>query len=308
MRTFSAFSAAGKWFRGNCHCHTTLSDGRQTAAELVEVYRKRGYDFLVLTDHGRDQEDPRSLQRPGLLVINGAELHPPVKAAAPESHHIVGIGMKGCPSEARVKRATARWCIDWIHRNGGIAVYAPPYWSGHAVDSMTEGTRAFGMEAFNTVTEAKRGLGDSSVHLDQMLGRGVRWRVFAADDTHRAERDAGGAWIMVKAKTLTRSGIMSAIRKGHFYASCGPEIRSLSFSRGVARIECSPVRKIGWYSYGPRGLPQTDRRGSLTEGEFSVKALPETAFYLRVEITDAKGRKAWANPIWRDKKTGRWGD
>jgi DNA polymerase (family 10) len=37
--------------RGDLHSHTTLSDGRNTLAEMAEAARERGYAYLALTDH-----------------------------------------------------------------------------------------------------------------------------------------------------------------------------------------------------------------------------------------------------------------
>ncbi len=37
--------------RGDLHCHTTLSDGRNTLEEMAEAARARGYTYLAVTDH-----------------------------------------------------------------------------------------------------------------------------------------------------------------------------------------------------------------------------------------------------------------
>jgi len=37
--------------RGDLHCHTTLSDGRNTLEEMAEAARSRGYAYLAITDH-----------------------------------------------------------------------------------------------------------------------------------------------------------------------------------------------------------------------------------------------------------------
>ncbi len=37
--------------RGDLHCHTTLSDGRNTLEEMAAGARDRGYEYLALTDH-----------------------------------------------------------------------------------------------------------------------------------------------------------------------------------------------------------------------------------------------------------------
>ncbi|MGC1165432.1 MAG: DNA polymerase/3'-5' exonuclease PolX [Solirubrobacterales bacterium] len=37
--------------KGDLHSHTTLSDGRNTLAEMAEAGRDRGYDYMAITDH-----------------------------------------------------------------------------------------------------------------------------------------------------------------------------------------------------------------------------------------------------------------
>jgi len=37
--------------RGDLHCHTTLSDGRQSLEQMAEAARARGYEYLAITDH-----------------------------------------------------------------------------------------------------------------------------------------------------------------------------------------------------------------------------------------------------------------
>src|SRR4051794_238790 len=37
--------------RGDLHCHTTLSDGNQSAEEMAAAARERGLEYLALTDH-----------------------------------------------------------------------------------------------------------------------------------------------------------------------------------------------------------------------------------------------------------------
>ena len=39
--------------RGDLHCHTTWSDGRDTARAMAEAAKKRGYTYLAITDHSR---------------------------------------------------------------------------------------------------------------------------------------------------------------------------------------------------------------------------------------------------------------
>jgi hypothetical protein len=42
---------AGRWYRGDLHSHTVHSDGLNTIPELAAYARRRGLDFLAITDH-----------------------------------------------------------------------------------------------------------------------------------------------------------------------------------------------------------------------------------------------------------------
>lgn len=41
----------GQFYKANLHCHTTLSDGKKTPAEVKEIYQKLGYSIVAYTDH-----------------------------------------------------------------------------------------------------------------------------------------------------------------------------------------------------------------------------------------------------------------
>jgi hypothetical protein len=44
-------SDAKRWFKGNTHTHSLWSDGNDFPEMIVDWYRKKGYDFLALSDH-----------------------------------------------------------------------------------------------------------------------------------------------------------------------------------------------------------------------------------------------------------------
>ncbi len=46
-----AFSAPGKFYRGNLLTHSTRSDGKISPEEVCKRYRERGYDSNCLSDH-----------------------------------------------------------------------------------------------------------------------------------------------------------------------------------------------------------------------------------------------------------------
>jgi hypothetical protein len=126
----------------------------------------------------------------------------------------------------------------------------------------------------------------------------------AADDAHGTEHDCFHAWINVKASKLTTEGIMEALRSGAFYSTLGPEIYNVD----LVDIEEDPVKKgkkivvscqaaqsITFKSQRSRGKHITATKGNLlTEAEYLV---PNSAKYVRVEVTAPDGKKAWTNPF-----------
>jgi DNA polymerase (family 10) len=52
--------------RGDLHCHTTLSDGRNTLEEMVSAARERGYAYLAVTDHSSSFGFGEDVQRADL--------------------------------------------------------------------------------------------------------------------------------------------------------------------------------------------------------------------------------------------------
>ena len=76
--------------RGELHCHSTASDGRNTIEQMAETARERGYAYIAITDHsashgfGNDVqpdelraqvEHIRSLEIEGITVLAGSEVN-----------------------------------------------------------------------------------------------------------------------------------------------------------------------------------------------------------------------------------------
>lgn len=63
-----------RWLAGDTHSHTTNSDGKLTYQEIALKARKKGLDFLILTDHNNTTEGLGMPRVNGLTVIRGLEL------------------------------------------------------------------------------------------------------------------------------------------------------------------------------------------------------------------------------------------
>ena len=295
------FETEGTWFKGNVHTHTTNSDGHMTSEQIVLRYREAGYDFLSITDHGV-LTDTRELSGPDLLMIPGEEICVGSSERG-RFNHIVGLNIDGeLPVKDFQRWESPQRVVDLIRELGGVAILAHPYWSELNMNDMTKFEGYIGVEVYNTTCDLTIGRGHSNVHWDDLLAMGRRLLGFAVDDAHCLVKpllplDLCEAWISVKARDLMAESIMDSIRDGCFYSSNGPEIRGIEVSRREVRVTSSPVRSIAFVSNGGHGESKTVNEGSLEEAVYIVRG---TEAYIRIEITDWNGRKAWANPIYME--------
>ena len=51
MRDKELLPEAGKFYKGNLHSHTIVSDGIMTPEQSKRAYKERGYQILAFTDH-----------------------------------------------------------------------------------------------------------------------------------------------------------------------------------------------------------------------------------------------------------------
>jgi hypothetical protein len=290
----------GEWFKGNVHTHTTRSDGTKTPEELIEIYKEAGFDFLSITDHGI-VVDPEGLDGKGLLLVPGSEMCIG-KSEAGQLYHIVTLGVdETLPFKDFDYGVDPQKVIDYTNEVGGIAIVAHPYWSGLCHCDLLVLRDYHGVEIYNTSCDYERNTGLSAVHIDGLIVAGLEPFIYATDDHHGAVRpnlpiDACEAWINVKAESLTVENILEAIKKGHFYASTGPEIKDITIDdNGVISVECSPAKYISFVSTPSLGLKEHEMGEPLTKAVYPGRP-GET--YVRIEVTDYEGRTAWSNPIY----------
>ena len=296
------FREEGRWFKGNVHTHSTASDGTRTPEQLVEIYSDAGYDFLSITDHSV-VTDVEGLGDPSFLLIPGEEMCIG-RTHANQPYHLVALGIQETlPFRDFDRDLNPQLVIDHVNDAGGIAILAHPYWSGLNHRDMMEIDGYHGVEIYNTGCDFERNTGVSASHIDGIIVSGRRPWIYAVDDHHGAERpllplDAAVAWIMVKSKSLRADDILSSIRRGLFYSSTGPEIRDITIDdEGVISVECSPAKEISFVSTPSLGIKYYAEGSPLTSASYRGR-LGET--YVRIEVTDYAGGRAWSNPIYNE--------
>jgi len=293
------FSAAGRWYKGNLHTHTSNSDGVLSAQQMAYLYQRSGYDFLSITDHGR-LTDVQGLSKPDFLVIPGEE----VSVGTTEvntTFHLVAINIEEeIPVKEGDRQESPQKVIDLIRAQGGEAILGHPYWSLLSIHDILPLEGYLGLEIYNTTCFYSVAKGHSLTHWDGLLTRGRRPLGFATDDAHwhfsdHRPNDACGAWIMVKAHNLSLEDILKAVREGLFYASNGPEIRDLRILGNEIHMETSPVRAINFVANLSHGERFTAiNSDALTNAMYKVQGKEK---YVRIECVDAEGKMAWSNPI-----------
>lgn len=303
-----AFDRPGRFWRGNLHTHSNLSDGCLTPEEVCRRYRAEGYDFISLTDHfigqyGYPIADTRPFRGNGFTTIPGAELHSGAMENG-ELWHILAVGLPedfeppNAPGFRPVEHQESGADLATRARAAGAYVaIAHPEWSGLT----TEDARA--IEAAHAVEVYNHGcaIGCDRPHgfytLDQLLTEGRRLDLCATDDAHFTEPDHFGGWVMVKAEKNDPDALLEALKDGAYYASTGPEIRAVHWEESQVVVESSAASAVivqgrGSAAVAVHGVSMT--RTAVPLARFAASP------WLRVTVVDPAARRAWCNPHYRD--------
>lgn len=285
------FADKGKWYKGNLHTHTSLSDGRLSPDEAVAVYKAKGYDFMALTDHWVQSNTE---QKNGMLMISGCEFDTGDMVNM-RIFHIIGVGMK-CPVQLEHNVMNApQVLIDAVLAAGGEAILAHPCWSVMDPADIHKIHGICGAEIFNSTSDlpVNGRRADSGVYFDMWGTDGRFVNCMAADDSHQYAGEQTRSFIIVNATALSRDAIMQSLHDGNYYASQGPLIDSVTFDVNKVKIKCPKVETVVFYS---NTVWCEDRvfTGGVEEAEYIIK---DTDKYVRIELIDDKGRMAWTSPV-----------
>lgn len=304
------FSAPGRFWRGNLHTHSTLSDGALPPERVIEAYRDAGYDFIQLSEHFVERfhwpiADTRRWRVNDFTTLIGAELHAPATKVG-ELWHILAAGLPldfAAPTAAE----TGPEIAARARAQGAFVAIAHPAWSQLTIEDGRALASAHAVEIYNHGSAVENDRGDGFYLMDQLLNEGRRLSAIATDDAHfhHGDYDAFGGFVEVKAESLEPEALLEALKAGHFYSSQGPRLYDVSFSAGEASIECSPVQAITLVTGTSRALAKVGRQITgatfdLTQVARNNRAAGAPATWARATVIDAAGRRAWTNPIWVD--------
>ena len=278
------------FFKGNTHAHTRVSDGAVAPEECMRQYKEAGYDFLAITDHWKvgSRGDYH-----GMLVLPGVEYDFTFPS---QVLHLVCLFEEAKDADGIVRGMNHMDVIERVNAAGGLVIAAHPAWSLNTPDFLSNLDGVGIAEVYNTVSgEPFNGpRANSEGILDVTAANGKLFNLAAADDSHYYRGEQCVAFTVVQAEELTAGAILAALRRGSFYASQGPEFRSLEWNGEELAIETSPVSRISVISNRCWVKDRCIEGEGLTERVYRVQ--PGETF-LRVQITDANGKKAWSNPV-----------
>ncbi len=309
------------WFRGDLHGHSLHSDAGWSVEEFGSDAERRGLDFAFLTDHNTISglgELPTSNQGMTRLFA-GVELttyfgHGLVLGT---DRHVDWRIRDGETMAARVAE---------IQAENMLFVIAHPMARGHPwctgcnwqYPDVYPGP-ATHVEVWNRAWSIPH-----NEHALQLyygwLGRGCKVLATCGSDTHGPKGRDGAGYNVVYAQDLTQGEILTAMEKGQFYLSSGPELEVEAHTDtgeifGIGQSAPSPVAAVSIRArHTPHG--STLRLLSASPGNGCARLIHETGLkgdaqleldqadfawnsFLIVEIRDAKRQLcALSNPIY----------
>ena len=303
-----AFTAPGRFWRGNLHTHSNRSDGALEPEEVCRRYKAEGYDFIALTDHfigpyGYPIVDTKPFRDNSFTTILGAEIHSGAMENG-ELWHILAVGL---PEDFAPSNAPGFHPVDGQETGpelaararaaGAYVAVAHPEWGGLSLADARSIDAAHAVEVYNHGCQVGADRAEGFWHLDRLLEEGRRLTLCATDDAHFSEPDHFGGWTMVKAEENTPEALLEALKAGHCYASTGPEIHQVEWKEDAVSVETSPCTAVIIQGKGSAATAQHGdglTRSTLPLDRFSASP------WLRLTVVDGAGRRAWTNPVWRE--------
>lgn len=302
-----AFIGNTKMLKGGLHCHTTRSDGKGSPEEVIRLHYDNGYDFLALTDHRKYNYKNFAPELP-ITIIPGMEFDTKTFAdnglrcfhtvcLGPEKENGNGYSQDETFISSHAKSSEEYQPeLDKLHENGNLTIYCHPEWSGTPARYFETQKGNFAMEIWNTGCAFICDMDRDAAYWDELLGQGKIIYGVATDDGHAMNEHCNG-WVMVNAENSI-GAILTALKNGEFYSSCGPEIYDFYVEDGKAVVECSAAVKVRFHAdKHPTRIVRAEKDG-ITHAEFMLDGSWEGPYeYVRATVIDKDGKYAWTNPI-----------
>lgn len=276
------YADSGSWYRGNLHVASARGLGRDLPSAIGAWYAAHGFSFLGISDVNTSTWTSEYSSRSFPAI--------PMLDASYTFGDLLAINIDHWLPASNLQQA-----VDWIARDGGLAVLAAPQSIAKPIDERTvlSTKNLFGIEVYNARL-APSGQADATALWDHMLSSGQRVYALAGDDIQSLDDPAAGkAWIDVQAAALDPEYLLNSLRRGAFYASTGAEFVSLSLSGRTISAQATPGSVLRFIGRDGRLLKLT----SAPAGSYQVAG---DEGYVRIEAIRDDGARAWSQPFYLD--------
>lgn len=284
--------SAKKYYKGNTHAHTTRSDGLKAPEETMRLFKDAGYDFLVISDHWQNMPVQ---DFEGMLVMTGEEFD---FTFPDQLLHVTAMFPNQAAAQGFDRSMDYKSVIEKINAVGGAAIAAHPAWSLNTPDFLAKLEGVCAAEVYNTFsgTPWNAPRADSGAVLDLVAAAGRLLPQVAADDCHFYTGEQCKSYTMLQADSLSPEDVIAAMKRGSFYASQGPEFVDVELTEDELIVRTSPVSQICFISNLCWAEGRCRCGENLTESVYKLHR-DEGERFIRCEITDAQGRRAWLSPV-----------
>ncbi len=279
----------GTRVKAGFHCHSSNSDGGLTPEETIRRYRQLGYHCVGITDHKR-LTPIESYSDDDFVAVNSLE-----NGGVPD---IIGVNVgHAVPEDLTLSERAAR-----LAEQGGFTIAAHPTYEAATPSIFVSCPHLMAMEIYNAYCDGAYANGYATELWDMVLGQGKRILGVASDDAHlnpkkRFYSDAGRGWVEIWARDFSREAILEALKRGDFFSTQGPKFKTIEVTSDTIRIESTPVVQIRWRTFGHVGFVDHALKGSTITGSSLPKWFVPNIF-VRIELIDQHGKKAWSNPFY----------
>lgn len=220
-----------QWYKGDTHLHTINSDGVLTKGQLVEACKKKGLDFMIITDHNFNSVK-KSYYDGDMLIIQGQEI-------TGELGHVNIWGKKVPvdPPYALDNAEDYKQIIDKCKKAGATISVNHPFCSKCGFHLDLEAYPFDCVEVWNTIQHSDN-MKNRNWWVEQLL-KGNRIAAVGGSDFHKDYYNVpllASPTTYVNAKSNSEKDILEAMREGRCFVTNSPNSTTLFLNCSNAEI------------------------------------------------------------------------
>ena len=247
-------------------------------------YACAGYDAVALTQKGVYTPEAENI-----LPVCEYKIGNP--ASTDGEFTLLGVGMTSDPElpdwESMIKTSSAKVCeaIRMIHQRNGYAILCGCISHRNIPDELL---RLEGLDAIEVTNSERDETGEAAILCDMLAGMGKPLHIIAS-----GEGFLGG--VCVEAREADQLSIIRAMKAGRFYSSeSDAEVHISQLPSGRVQVHCTPALRIEFFT---NSSEENTRRFVGEDLVFAEYVPLESEKFVRAEITDGQGKRAWTNYI-----------